>query len=348
MTIEVDRRWLGDVELLTLRAGSLRAEVLTHGAHLVGLWAPDRIGRVDNVVVSLRHPGGEVDVDAYRDPTRNPHLGGMVGRYANRIAGAGFELDGATHELVPNEGPNQLHGGPLGFDRRGWAWSTIDGDVDGAGVVLRLRSDDGDQGFPGRVDVQVAYRLTASGELHIDVEGVTDAPTVLNVTNHSYWNLAGTSSACADATIRSHRLSVAADRVVAVDGTLLPTGELVPVGGSVFDLRVPVALGELLDRSELRALGGLDHCYVLDGSDPAAELVDPGSGRRVRISTDQPGVQVYTANHGAGPLPRHAAVCLETQHLPDSPNQPGFPSAVLRPGATYRHTHVVHFDVVDR
>jgi aldose 1-epimerase len=332
--------------VVTLRAGALRAEVLTYGAHLVGLWAPDRDGRLDNLVVSLRHPDGTVDVDAYRDPVRNPHLGGMAGRYANRIAGAEFELDGVVHRLVPNEGPNQLHGGPDGFDRLDW---TAVERADGAAVTLRLTSPDGDQGFPGRVDVAVTYELCDDSTLRIDVEGTTDAPTVLNVTNHAYWNLAGTSDPAAGqhATIRDHVLSVAADRVVRVDDALVPTGSLDPVEGTPFDLRAPVQLGAVIDSPELAPVGGLDHCLVLDGSAPSAELTDPASGRRLRIETDQPGLQVYTANHGAGPLPRHGAVCLESQHLPDSPNRPEFPSPVLRPGGTYRHRHLLTLDVID-
>jgi aldose 1-epimerase len=331
---------------VTLRAGELRAEVLSYGAHLVGLWAPDRDGRLDNVVVSLRRPDGTVDIDAYCDPVRNPYLGAMAGRYANRIAGAGFELDGVVHRLVPNEGPNQLHGGPDGFSRLDWTESVRD---DGAAVTLRLTSPDGDQGFPGRVDVAVTYELCDDATLRIDVEGTTDAPTVLNVTNHSYWNLAGTSStAAADhATVRDHVLSVAADRVVRVDADLVPTGALDLVEGTPFDLRRPTRLGAAIDAAELAPVGGLDHCLVLDGTEPAAELTDPASGRRLRIRTDQPGLQVYTANHGAGPLPQHGAVCLESQHLPDSPNRPEFPSPVLRPGETYRHRHVVTLDTVD-
>lgn len=322
--------------VVTLRAGAMTAEVLTYGAHLVGLWVPDRDGRLDNVVVSLRTPDGSVDVEAYRDPVRNPHLGGMAGRYANRIAGAAFELDGVVHRLVPNEGPNQLHGGPDGFDRCEWAASVRD---DGTAATLRLTSPDGDQGFPGRVEVAVTYELRDDATLCIDVEGRTDAPTVLNVTNHAYWNLAGTSSPTApqDATVREHLLSVAADRVVRVDDALLPTGSLDPVEGTAFDLRRPTRLGDAVEAAELATVGGLDHCFVLDGSTPSAGLVDPSSGRRLRLVTDQPGLQVYTSNHGAGPLPRHGAVCLESQHLPDAPNQPGFPSAVLRPGETYRH-----------
>lgn len=338
-------------ELVTLMLGSLRAEVLTHGAHLVGLCAPDREGVADDVVVSLRQKDGAVDLAAYRDPVRNPHLGGMAGRYANRIAGARFTLDGTEHRLVPNEGPNQLHGGPGGFDQMPWRVVEV-AEGDRAGVLLGLTSPGGDQGYPGTVEVTVRYELRPGGVVMIETVATTDAPTVLSVTNHTYWNLAGaavgTSGAAAAAA--SHRLRVAADRVVVVDESLLPTGELRPVDHTAFDLRHGVALGELHDHPGFGAVGGMDHCLVF-AADAAAldhqiELVHPDSGRRLRIRTDQPGVQVYTANFGAGPWPRHGAVCLETQQLPDAPNQPTFPSPVLRPGQTYRHCHELTLDAV--
>ena len=211
----------------------------------------------------------------------------------------------------------------------------------------------------------MTYRLDAAGTLGIDVEGNTDAPTVLNVTNHAYWNLGGTASARAvgHGTIRDHTLAVAADRVVRVDDALVPTGRLDPVAGTPWDLRAPRRLGEVLDLPELAGPGGMDHCLVLATAtsepgafepggfepgipNPAAVLVDPGSGRRLRLPTDQPGLQVYTTNHGAGPSPRHGAVSLESQHLPDSPNQPGFPSAELRPGQVLRRRQVLVLDTV--
>jgi len=349
-------------ELISLIGQRVRVEVLSYGAHLVGVWWPDRDGVMDNTVVSLRRPDATVDLDAYRDRSRNPYLGAMVGRCANRIAGSRFDLDGVTHHLSPNEGRNQLHGGPDGFDRREWQISTL-ADESGAQVSLRLVSDDGDQGFPGRVEVTVTYRLDAIDVLQIDIEGTTDAPTVLNVTNHAYWNLAGTTGerAVASASIRDHTLSVTADRLVRVDDALLPTGQLDPVGGTPWDLRSQRRLGDVLDLPELAGPGGLDHCLVLGhaqrrsegsgagGGDAqhSAELADPVSGRRLRVDTDQPGVQVYSANHGAGPLPRHGAVCLESQHLPDSPNQPRFPSATLHPGQIYRHRQTLVLDTVE-
>lgn len=345
-TVERERR--DGSELVTLELGGLRAEVLTYGAHLVGLSTPDRDGRLDDVVVSLRDLDGGIDVGAYRDPVRNPHLGGIAGRYANRIAGAAFELDGVRHQLVANEGPHLLHGGPEGFDRR--EWTVLDThEWDRAGVTLGLTSPSGDQGFPGTVEARVTYSLEPGGVLRIDAEASTDAPTVLSLTNHTYWNLGGArvGPAGAAAALAEHELRVHADRVVVVDGALLPTGELASVQGGPFDLRRGARLGDVLVDPALARVGGLDHCLVLAGhepDEPVIELVHPGSGRRLRIGTDQPGVQVYTSNHGAGPWPEHGAICLETQHLPDAPNQPRFPSPVLRPGQTYRHRHEVRID----
>lgn len=349
-----------DIECIVLVAGELRVEVLTYGAHLVGVWAPARDGTVDNLVSSLRDDAGRVDPLRYEDPVANPHLGATIGRYANRIGGARFVLDGDIVELLANEGPNQLHGGPVGFDRHVWQASTAS-DTHAAEVTLRHTSPHGDQGFPGTVEVQVRYRLDDQGGLSIDHEGWTDAPTVLNLTNHSYWNLHGTSDG-ADAHIGSHELRVDAGRVVEVDTSMIPTGALRHVAHTVFDLRRPTLLGPLLSDGALVATKGLDHCYVLDAQDaqdaqdapdvdrrtPApVELSDPASGRRLRLWTDQPGVQVYTSNHGAGDLPAHSTVCLETQALPDTPNHPQFPSTVLRPGVRYRHQQHLRFSVDD-
>ncbi len=335
-------------EVAVLEVGERRLEVLDHGAHLVGLWVPDRSGNVDNIVVSLRDRAGVPDVAAYRDPLRNPYLGAIVGRFANRIAGSRFVLDGTEHRLAPNEGDNQLHGGPGGFSTRDWDLG-VTSDDDGAQVDLRLVSLGGDQGFPGRLEVTARYRLDLDGTLTIAMTATTDAPTVVNLTNHTYWNLSGSGGAGPHQTVAEQRLSIAAAQVVEVDGDLLPTGRLMPVGGTPLDLTDPVRLGDLLESPFFASTGGVDHCWVLDDpvvERPSVTLVDPGSGRRIRVCTDQPGVQLYTANHGAGPMSRHTAVCLETQHLPDSPNQPTFPSPVLYPGQTYHHTHVVTLDVI--
>jgi len=335
------------VDCITLSAGDLRVEVLTYGAHMVGVWAPDRDGRVDNLVASLRDMHGEPDLRRYEDPVANPHLGAVIGRYANRIGGSTFQLDGARFDLLANDGPNQLHGGPTGFDRHVWsAWTSTDGVS--AQVTLRHVSPDGDQGFPGTAEVEVTYRVTTDVELHIDMVGRADAPTVLNPTTHSYWNLGGTSDA-ASCRVGGHELLVAADRVVVVDSALVPTGEQRHVDDTVFDLRRPTVLAGVLEHPELVETHGMDHCLVFDDSAAdlahAAELFDPLSGRRMVLQTDQPGVQVYTSNHGAGDLQMHSTICLETQALPDSPNQSGFPSAVLRPGEMYRHRHHLRFGV---
>ncbi|CAN5630358.1 galactose mutarotase [soil metagenome] len=339
-----------------LQAGSLRIEVLTYGAHLIGVWFPDRHGAVDNLVASLRDDDGGPDLDGYEDPQANPHLGSIVGRYANRIAGASFELDGAVVELLANEGVNQLHGGPVGFDRYVWSASGATDDH-GAQVVLRHDSPDGDQGYSGTVHLEVTYRVDIDGTLTIAMAGTTDAPTVLNPTNHAYWNLGGTGAP--DCSVAGHQLRVDADRHVEVDYQLIPTGQLLAVDATVFDLRNESPVERLLYDPSLWGTGGIDHCLVfgaaasggvvgldgVSGVGGVAELSEPVSGRRMRLETDQPGLQVYTSNHGAGALPRHSTICLESQSLPDAPNQPGFPSAVLRPGETYRHRHRLTFSV---
>lgn len=337
-----------EVECVTLSAGPLAIEVLTYGAHLVAVRTPDRHGVMDNLVASLRDPTGRPDLRRYEDHVANPHLGAIVGRYANRIGGARIVLDGEVVELLANEGSNQLHGGPIGFDRHVWSsWTSAD--ERSAQVTLRHVSLHGDQGFPGTVEVQARYEVDVDGHLRIDLEAFTDATTVVNLTNHSYWNLGGTSldGGCE---VGGHVLRVDADRYVEVDPTMIPTGVLRPVDGTVFDLRRPSTLRSVLDDAGLSTTRGMDHCLVFaQGSarNGTAELYEPGSGRRMRLSTDQPGVQVYTSNHGAGDLPPHSTVCLETQAFPDSPNRTTFPSTVLRPGELYRHRHHLAFSVED-
>lgn len=227
---QVDVERAGQDELVRLVAGDVEIEVLSYGAHLVSVRWPDREGRVDDVVVSLRRADGTLDRSAYRDPRLNPHLGGMVGRYANRIGGASFDLDGQRHRLVANEDANQLHGGPDGFDRRPWRVRTERSD-DAAAADLSLVSVDGDQGYPGEVSVRTTYRLSVVGELSIETVATSDAPTVLSIANHSYWNLAGTTGLPGGATVRDHVLRLDADRIVVVDSSKVPTGELLPWPG---------------------------------------------------------------------------------------------------------------------
>ncbi|MFF1417400.1 aldose epimerase family protein [Streptomyces sp. NPDC058280] len=309
----------------TLERAGTRLRLLTYGGVVQSVEVPDRDGTVDNVAL------GFPDVEGYLG-SRGPYFGALVGRYANRIAGAAFTLDGTTHRLARNDGPNSLHGGERGFDRRVW-----DAEPDGDhGVRLSRISPDGEEGFPGRLDVSATYALEADGALRIDYRAVTDAPTPVNLTNHTYWNLGGAGSGSAT----GHELRIAAGRITPVDGAALPTGELTPVDGTRFDFREPRPVGL-----------GYDHNFVLDapgraGEPPAAELYDPVSGRVLTVTTTEPGMQLYTGDHFDGkPYGPGAGIALETQHFPDSPNRPAFPSTVLRPGEVYVSTTTYGFGV---
>jgi aldose 1-epimerase len=319
-------------------AGEVRATVLTYGARLQSVVVPDRDGRPGEVTLGYDDLASYLADEAY--------FGATVGRFANRIAGGRFVLDGTEHRLPQNHGSTTLHGGPDGFHAQVWEAEQVPD-----GVALRLRSPDGDEGFPGTLDVRVAYTLGGEG-LRIASEARTDAPTVLNLTNHAYWNLAGPGRG----TVDDHVLRVAAARYLPVDADLVPLGEPAPVEGTVMDLRDGVRLGDRvrLADEQLRLAGGYDHCYVLDGTGGsgggglglAAHVSDPASGRTLEVRTDQPGVQVYTGNQldgtvagrGGRAVRQGDALCLETQRFPDSPNQPSYPSTVLRPGETFRST----------
>jgi aldose 1-epimerase len=320
--------------------------ILTYGGIIQTLEAPDRDGVPANVALGLP------TLDHY--VTGNtPYLGALIGRYANRIAGGSFTLDGRTHRLPVNNPPNSLHGGTEGFDKRVWQ-ATGTGD----GVELAYTSSDGEMGYPGTLEVRARYTLTAGNELRIDYQATTDAPTHVNLTNHSYLNLAGEAAG----SVEGHLLRLHAARYTPTDATNIPTGELAPVAGTPFDFTSPHAIGERIDADDeqLRFGLGYDHNYVLDrppGTEgtlvPAARVTDPGSARVLVVETTEPGVQLYSGNQLDGSLtgtggvaygPR-AGLCLETQHYPDSPNQPGFPSTVLRPGETYRSATVYRFGV---
>ncbi|MFE2376867.1 aldose epimerase family protein [Streptomyces sp. NPDC059398] len=309
---------LGDgtpVHRWTLERGGTRVRVLTYGGILQSVEVPDRTGAATGVALGfpdlagyLAHPG--------------PYFGALIGRYANRIAGGAFALDGRTYRLPRNNGPHSLHGGDRGFDKRVW-----EAEATGHGVRLSRVSPDGEEGYPGRLAVSVTYGLTESGALRIGYEATTDAPTVVSLTNHSYWNLGGAESGSA----AGHELRIAASLVTPVDAELIPTGGSEPVAGTRFDFR------------EARKSGpGYDHNYVLDnevpggGSTEAAELFDPASGRVLTITTSEPGLQLYTGDHiDDGPYGACAGIALETQRFPDAPNRPEFPSAVLRPDGAY-------------
>jgi aldose 1-epimerase len=294
--------------------------ILSYGGIVQSVEIPDRDGRTGDVVL------GFADLDGYLDHPE-PFLGALIGRYANRIAGARFPLDGVTYALEPNNAPNSLHGGAQGFDKRVWDVAPVE-----HGVRLSRVSPHGEEGFPGRLDVSVTYTLDASGSLRIAYEAVTDAPTLVNLTNHSYWNLAGSGDA------GGHELRIAAARYTPVDADLIPTG-VEDVTGTRFDFREGKKVG-----------AGFDHNFVLDGgvteaAREVAELYDPASGRLLTVATTEPGLQLYTADHLSEPFAPNDGVALETQHFPDSPNRPDFPSTVLRPGEVFRSETVYGFGV---
>lgn len=328
------------VELVTLETGAIGARFASYGATLVALEIPDRRGERADVVLGF-------DTLAEYESPRNPHVGGIVGRCANRIAGARFELDGREYRLAANEGRNHLHGGPRGFDRRVWTPTKVDGSTFGA----RLRSPDGEEGYPGALDVLAAYTLgPRDASLHLlglQLLARAGAPTVVSLTQHGYFNLAG------GGTILDHELEIPASRYVVVDDELVPTGEIASVEGTPLDFRTPCRIGERIDALLATPARGYDLCYLLDApplSAPAARLRDPASGRTLEIRTSQPGLQLYTGNRLDGlagkrgrPIPRFGGVCLETQGLPDAIHHASFPSTVLRPGEPYAQTTIWAF-----
>jgi aldose 1-epimerase len=332
------------VEGVTLEAHGLRVVLMSLGATVFRLEAPDRGGRMENVTLGFRTP------EEYMAP--GPYFGSTVGRYANRIARGRFVLDGREHWLPPNEGTNCLHGGRLGFDKR--LWRIVEAAPDRA--VFERESPDGEEGFPGALRVRVTYALAAPATLRIAYEAETDAPTVVNLTNHSYWNLGGEGSG----TALDHALEVAADAFLPVDAALLPTGELRPVADTAFDFRSSAPVGARIRAADPQLLigRGYDHCFALRGGvapEPrfAARLCDPASGRGLEVWTDQPGLQLYSGNFLDGSLvgPSSRAyrqgdgIALETQRFPDSPNRPDFPSTVLRPGEQFRSVTEWRFGV---
>ena len=332
------------VEVVTVRSDVLSVELLSLGAAIRDVQAPDPAGRPGPVHLRFG------DVSEYLDRSRNPHLGASVGRYANRIAGATFPLDGRDVELVANNGANQLHGGPDGFDRRVWDVLDAQGSDDGGTVVLRLVSADGDQGFPGQVVATATYELSGD-TLTITYAATTDAPTVVNLTNHGYWNLDPAADGTVP-TVERHRLQLDAARYLPVDGAGIPTGGLVEVDGTPCDLRGGVELGPAM----VAVGGGFDHCFEIDGPDlrspvgtlrRAAVLSSPDSGRWMTVHTDQIGVQCYTGNGLHDPFPVHGSVSLETQQFPDTPNRPELGSARLDPGQGYASVTALRFGTGD-
>ena len=335
------------VEEYTLtNASGTEVRVITYGGIITSIRVPDRNGTLDNVAL------GFDTLEPYE--TQSPYFGAITGRYANRIAGGEFTLDGETYELATNNGPNSLHGGEKGFDKRVWSAEEVT-DGDGVGLRLSYTSPDGEEGYPGTLETTVTYTLTDENELHIDYEATTDAPTVINLTNHSYFNLAGEGSG----TIYDHVLMINAERYTPVDETLIPTGELAPVEGTPFDFRTPKTIGpgQRTPHPQIVIGLGFDHNFVLnreEGDDVtlAARLYEPTSGRILEVLTTEPGMQFYAGNFLDGSFAgtsdrlyrQSDGLALETQHFPDSPNQPEFPSTELRPGETFESTTIFRFD----
>ncbi|MEU8648805.1 aldose epimerase family protein [Streptomyces sp. NPDC048737] len=334
-----------EVHSWSLANGGTRLKVLSYGGIVQSLEIPDRHGRHANVSL------GFDDLEDY--VAKSPYFGALIGRFGNRIGKGRFTLDGTAHQIDVNDGENTLHGGSKGFDKRVW---DVEPFTRGSDVGLRLHhtSADGEMGYPGTLRVKVTYTLTRHGDWRVDYEATTDKATVVNLTSHVYWNLAGENSG----SIHDHRLRIAGSRYTPVDPGLIPTGELARVAGTPFDFRRAKSVGEDIRVAHQQVLygQGFDHNWVLDKGItarpvPVATLRDPSSGRTMTISTTEPGLQFYSGNFLDGTLVGSGgtvyrqgdALCLETQHFPDSPNKPSFPSTVLRPGRTYRSTTVHSF-----
>jgi aldose 1-epimerase len=336
------------VRLFTLtNSQGLVVQATSYGCIITSIKTPDRHGRFDDIVV------GHDNLDGYLTKTR--YFGAVVGRYGNRIAGGQITIDGKTYQLTLNNGPNHLHGGVKGFDKVVWDAKTRP-DPRGVSVEFTHTSPAGHEGYPGKVDAAVVYTLTDTNELIVEYSGTTDAPTILNMTQHSYFNLSGDGAG----DVMGHLLTLHASGYTPVDANQIPTGEIVPVDGTPFDFRRETVIGARIDGNDpqLTKSLGYDHNFVLarngNGLAPAARLVDPKTGRTMDVSTTEPGVQFYSGNKLDGSMvgkgghvySARTGLCLETQHYPDSPNKPQFPSTIVRPGEKYRSSTVFTFGVV--
>ena len=332
------------IELYMLsNAKGMQAGIMTYGGVVVSLTAPDRTGKYADVVL------GMADLSGYLTPP--PYFGALIGRYGNRIGHAQFSLDGKLFQLPANDGANTLHGGIKGFDKR--VWTATPGTGGDQSLELTYTSKDGEEGFPGNLSVKVLYTLSSKNELRIDYTATTDKDTVVNLTNHSYFNLAGQG----EGDILGHEVMIAADRFTPVDSGLIPTGELRPVKGTPFDFTKSTAIGARINQNDeqLKFGKGYDHNWVLNKRAghmaKAAEVHETKTGRVMEVWTTEPGLQFYTGNFLDGTLKGKGgkvyalrnAFCMETQHYPDSPNRPAFPSTELKPGATYHTTTSYRF-----
>jgi aldose 1-epimerase len=323
-------------DLYTLtNANGMVVKITNYGGIITHWLAPDKDGNMADVVL------GFDSLDAY--VANNPFFGALVGRYGNRIAKGTFTLDGQTYPLATNNGPNHLHGGIKGFDKVLWNAEPMEGENQQA-LVLTYTSKDMEEGYPGNLDVKVTYTLSDDNKLQIDYDATTDKPTVVNLTNHSYFNLTGLKRDILD-----HEISIKADSLVEVDETLIPTGKLIPVAGTAFDFRKPRPIGERIDDmndAQIKNGGGYDHCWVIQRADESllnfATVYEPSSGRVLDVYTTEPGVQFYTGNFLNGKVSGKGTTYTRRMgFFPDSPNQPQFPSVVLRPGEKY-HTATVY------
>jgi aldose 1-epimerase len=335
------------VDLITLRnSAGIEARILTYGGIILSLKTPDRAGALDDIVL------GFDELAPYL--TKSPYFGCLIGRYGNRIAKGKFTLDKKPYTLATNNAPNHLHGGVKGWDKVVWSAAPFQ-NAEGVGVTLTYTSADGEEGYPGTVKAEVTYTLTDQNQLIVDYHATTDKPTIINLTQHSYFNLAGATAK----DILGHELMINAAEYTPVDPTLIPTGQLAPVEGTPFDFRKLTPIGARINdaNEQLKRGLGYDHNFVLTRIGPglsyAAKVVEPQTGRTLDITTTEPGIQFYSGNFLDGKLvgkggqtyAHRSGFCLETQHYPDSPNRPNFPSTVLRPGEDYRSKTVFTFGV---
>ena len=339
------------VDIVTItNSNNISFSAISYGATLISVKTPDRNGNIDEITL------GKADLAGYE--AGHPFFGSTVGRFGNRIAGAAFSLDGEQHNLEANNGPNSLHGGPGGFHVRMWEIFPFKQD-DKAGIKFTYVSEDGEEGFPGRLQISAVYTLTENNELFFDYEAITDKATPINLTNHVYWNLSG----AGDGTILNHVLKLNCDRYIPVDDVQIPLGEIRAVAGTPFDFQQEKRIGD-----DIGAAGGFDHNWVTAAyrkgmtghgseekaaavaeTEPFAVLTSPSTGRRQEFFTSQPGVQFYSGNFldnesgRTGNYDKNAGLCLETQNFPDAPNQPSFPSSILRPGEKYIQSTMIRF-----